>query len=112
MDDLHIAQLIHAFDPPSMGTDVPRDIAHVLSWDLHIQIHDRLDQLRARFLEGFLETFARGDLEGDVFAVDVVIFPVDQTYAHIHDRDARPHAFGHFADHAFFARRNELPWNH
>ena len=94
-DDEIAGQHILALDPSAFGSQVARDIAHVLCGDGDFYIDDRLEQDGFCLVQSVDErTLARGT-ERDLFRVDGVMFAVIDRNGDVLHRETRDDAVLH-----------------
>src|SRR5581483_10880260 len=94
VDDLRVAARIGAGDLAAPRVDVADHRAKILLRRHHLDLHDRLEQHRARLLQRVAEGLPRADLEGERRRIDIVIGAVDQGDAYVDHREADQHARG------------------
>src|SRR5690606_19942135 len=98
--DLDHTTAFSALDLPTTRIQVADDVAHVVFWRDNFNLHDRLEDLRAGFTQGFTEASTTGDFEGQHRGVDVVVGTIDEGHLHVHDREADQRACAHDRIHA------------
>src|SRR4051794_14150974 len=76
-DDLRRAAAVHALDLPAPAVEVADDVAHELLGHRHLDAHHRLEDRRARLVDGVLNRHRRGDLECHLRRVDLVVRAVE-----------------------------------
>ena len=87
-DYLGVVALVGALDLAAAGVQVADDVADVVFRRHHLDLHDRLEQLRRGLVAQFAEGGAGGDFEGQHAGVDVVIGAVDQRRLEVDHREA------------------------
>src|SRR6266478_2355817 len=79
-DDLGIAPAVHDDDAPASAVEVADDRALVLRRHDDLDVHHGLEEHGLGLATAFLEAHGRGDLEGHLVRVDVVIAAVGQRH--------------------------------
>src|SRR5438105_1519130 len=92
LDQLAVADGLHALDAAAAAVQIAHHIAEVLLRRDDLDGHHRLEQLRLRPLHRFLEGHRARDLEGALARVDLVVRPVDELDLDVDDRIAGEHA--------------------
>src|SRR6202790_3024597 len=96
-------------DRAAAPIDVADHVAQVIPRRDSLDLHDRLQQDRAGFANGFAEAGLGGYLEGECVGIDIVEAAVDQRRAEIHRRVVGEHAVFFLNLEALFDRGYELP---
>src|SRR5680860_641547 len=104
------ARLLAAHLTPAAG-EIADDAADIILRRHHLDLHDRLQQLRSRLERAFAEGGAGGDLERHHARIDVVIGAVGERHLDVEDGETRQHARLHHALDALGDARDIFLWH-
>src|SRR6266568_4227099 len=107
-DDLRIAARVHTLDLAAPRVQIADDVAHEGLGRHHLDVHDRLEEDRARLGGALLEPDRSGDLERHLGRVDLVVAAVGDLDLEVHHREARQDAALHGLDDALLDGADEL----
>src|SRR5690606_34969348 len=93
--DLDNTTAFSALDLPTTRVEVADDVAHVIVWRDNFNLHDRFEDLRTGFTQGFAEARTAGDFEREHRGVDVVVGAIDERHLNVNDREADQRASAH-----------------
>ncbi|MPN52789.1 hypothetical protein SDC9_200452 [bioreactor metagenome] len=96
LDHLDVAaEILLSEHPAAFAAEVAQHIAQILSLDIDVQFHDRLEQNRAGFLDGHFHGPFGGQTESHFGGVNRMFLSIDDGDTDVDDRIIRQESFTH-----------------